>query len=496
MSEYNYDNMADGTTVDNTGLADAMMLLPHCWYKGINDYKNQKKYICWSALDNEPQSSAAHTNRYTLSDEILYRAGGQIALDNVTEGVSTLASEGVIAGSVGYNIYKINVEGMKQVRWPGRNSSAYGVAFLDANGVIIEKWGMSVVDGDFDFMETEGDYVFRDVPEGAVEFAFSSQTANHGVLEAIAVDSDEVEAIEPDWVEHKECLVGIYRASVDTDGNLRSLSGKTVKGGTGTSTTWAGWEYDSLGNPTNTPTGTLNFTMKDFQNLSRLRGLAGIMNGYQLIDYEMSKFVAILFYCLQGNLDAQAICGSGAGVVKTGYANGIGNSNSYSGQYGGNKCLGLEAFFGCSEEWVDNIGFNMESYITSYRNRMTGGTVNNRFVIYNPETNTERSVLVKQGNSYGYIKRVRNGRFCDILPIDYGGTGAGSNYRYADQAFFNTTKCAAFARGGYGGAGAGIASAGANNPSWGSVARFGSRLAFRGNIEIQESEQNRQSDEA
>ena len=487
MSESNYANMADGTTVDNTVLADAMMLLPHCWYKGINDYKNQKKYICWSALDNEPQSSAAHTNRYTLSDEILYRAGGNISLENITEGESTLASEGVIAGSTGYNIYKINVEGMKQVRWPGRNSSVYGVAFLDANGVIIEKWGMSVSGDDFDFMETEGDYVFRDVPEGAVEFAFSSQTANHGVLEAIAVDSDEVEAIEPDWVEHKECLVGIYQASVDSDGNLRSLSGKTVQRGTGTSTTWASWEYNNLGNPTNTPTGTLNYTMKDFQNISRLRGLAGSMNGYQLIDYEMSKFVAILFYCVQGNLNSQAVCGAGAYATTTGYSNGIGNANSYSGQYSGNKCFGIESFFGCVYEWVDNIGINVASYLTFYRNRMSGGTANRRWVIYDPVANTERSVLEKGGD--GYIKRVRNGRFCDIVPTATGGTGAGSSYRYADYNYYSSSTGRVLGRSSYSGhAFGGVAFAYAYHASSSSYSYFGSRLAFRGKIEIQELE--------
>lgn len=484
MSETNYTKMADGTTVDNTGLSDAMMLLPHCWYKGINDYKNQKKYICWSSLDSEPLSSAAHTNRYTLSNEILYRAGGNIALENITEGESTLDSEGVVATSTGYNIYKVNVEGMKQVRWPGRNSSVYGVAFLDANGVIIEKWGMSVSGDDFDFMETEGDYIFRDVPEGAVEFAFSSQTANHGVREVIAVDSEEVEAIEPDWVEHKECLVGIYHASVDSDGNLRSLSGKTVQRGTGTSTTWAGWEYNGLGNPTNAPTGAINYTMKDFQNMARLRGLAGNMNGYQLIDYEMSKFVAILFYCVQGNLNAQAVCGAGAYVTTTGYSNAIGNANSYSGQYSGNKCFGIESFFACVFEWVDNVGINVASYITFYRNRMSGGTSNRRWVIYDPVTNTERSVLEK--GTDGYIKRVRNGRFCDIVPTASGGTGAGSSYRYADYRYYSTTSGRVLGRSYYlGDVYGGLAFASALNASSSSYTYYGSRLAFRGNIEIE-----------
>lgn len=495
MSESNYANMADGTTVDNTGLADAMMLLPHCWYKGINDYKNQKKYICWSALDNEPQSSAAHTNRYTLSDEILYRAGGNISLENITEGESTLASEGVIAGSTGFNIYKINVEGMKQVRWPGRNSSVYGVAFLDANGVIIEKWGMSVSGDDFDFMETEGDYIFRgDFPDGAVEFVFSSMVENHGVNEVIAVDTDEVEAIEPDWVEHKECLVGIYQASVDTDGNLRSLSGKTVKLGTGTSTTWNGWNENNLGNPTViTYPSNIKFTMKDFQNVSRLRGLAGNMNGYQLIDYEMHKFVAILFYCLYGNLNAQEICGNGAYATTTGYTNGTngsnitGNDNSYKGQYSGNKCLGIESFFGCVYEWVDNIGINVASYITFYRNKMSGGTANRRWVIYDPVTNTERSVLEKGGD--GYIKRVRNGRFCDIVPTATGGTGAGSSYRYADYNFYSGSTGRVLGRSSSAGSAyGGLAYASAVNASSYSSAYCGSRLAFRGKIEIQELE--------
>ena len=78
----------------------------------------------------------------------------------------------------------------------------------------------------FDFDGTRGDYIFTDVPAGAKWFFFTTFIVVDQNAECIAVDSSSVEAIEPDWVEHKaaseegvECegdsLIGNYPITMD-----------------------------------------------------------------------------------------------------------------------------------------------------------------------------------------------------------------------------------------------------------------------------------------
>lgn len=523
VSDSNYKKDANGDdynysdSLDNSN--DLMMVLPHCFYKGVNDFKNQKKYIIWSALDDTPQSSASQTVKYHLDDvdteaEMLVGSSVGVRLANITVDESNIEDEGVITSvnmdASALNVYKVNVEGMKQVRWPGIINANYGVCFTDADGVIINKWKLEVADNDFDFLQTEFDYLFLSVPQGAKEFFFTvpKTYASETRCVVIVTDSDEIEAIEPDWVEHKQCLIGVYQAWINTDSSnnvvdyrLRSLTGKTCKRGNGTSTT-AAWTYDSDGNPTNAPS-PLNFTMKDFQNVSRLRG-----EGFQLVDYEMSKFVALLFYCVHGTLDSQKVCGDGTSGLTSGYSDSIGNNSSTGSSNtngpsnlrlsSGNKCLGLESFFGCYLEWMDNCCVNRSSYEAFYKGSMTSGgsAVNGRWSIFNPDSMDfdGNGNQIKQrfstcpdttntSSSGGYIKRVRHGRFCDLVPSVIGGT---STKRYCDYYYYTTSGrvLARSVNSGY--ANAGVAYAYADFASSHSSTYYGSRLAFRGDIVLQE----------
>lgn len=509
ISDSNYKQLADGSEYSysdnlNTG-NDAMMLLPHCWYKGVNDFIHQKKYIIFSSIENgtdgqghsiPPASSATRCVRMALNNaeseaaiRLMLSAG--VNVTNITEGVSTLDSPGVIDTSddaAMYNVYQIDVEGMKQVRWPGINDVTYGWCFVDSSGVIIARDNMAIANNDFDFQVTECDYIFTSVPEGAKRFIFTTRAANISDQrsEVIAVDSVEVEAVEPDWVEHKACLVGLYQASIDDNNRLRSLTGKNVRRGTvsADNSTSPDWTYDSNGDPTNASVpSNLKYSMKDIQNLSRRRG-----NGYQLIDYEMSKFVALLFYCLTGTLNSQAAMGQGSYQTTTGYLDSIGNGSTPPTQTTGNKCLGLESWFACVYEWCDNVGVNITSYVTFYKNHMaSAGSSNGRWWIYDPITGTERYVkgcMVATSSSGGYIKRVRHGRYCDLVPIVVNGT---STSRYADYYYYTTTTNRVLGRSNSNGtAYGGVAYANAHYASSGAITSYGSRLAFRGDIEISE----------
>ena len=491
MSESDYKKLKDGSDFDYSDSIgsgnDAMMRIPHLWYKGINDFKAQRKYIAWSSLSTEPISSARRINRKKLS-EILMRENAAIMVANITENESTLESSGVISETANHNTYQIDVEGMKQVRYPGLNNEAIGACFINESGVVISKYNMAVATNLFDFVN--GDYIFINVPSGAKTFVFTSPSGISSDIEAIAVDSTEIEAIEPDWVESDECLVGIYQGSIDTLTRLRSVSGVSVRIGNGSSTTSIEWQYDADGNPINTPSGSMNYTAKDFQNLARRRGA-----GYQLIDYEMSKLLAILFISLSGTRDSQKYCGYGKNSGgTTGYLDSIGNTTStnlgsVSGQ--GNKCMGLESLFACTSEWMDMVSVNVPSFAQAFKDKMSDGIgaypIDAKYHIYDPINETERVVQALTSNSGYCVARTKHGRFCDIVASNFANDNSKFATHYADGQWYTASRCRVVGRSGFNAnANGGVAYSYASYASSVSYAIFGSRLAFRGKISISE----------
>lgn len=487
ISESNYQQLADGTEFDykdelGDGF-DVFMRCPALWYKGINDFKNQKKYIAWSSLTDEPLSTAHKTNRKQLKN-IVRNENMAIIITDVTPNESTLETSGVLTETPSYNVYQLDVEGMKQVRWPGLNNSAIGAVFLNAQGIIISKYNMAVSGNMFDFID--GDYIFIDVPSGAKTFAFTALAAN-AELEAIAVDSSEIEAIEPDWVHNMPWLGGVYEASVDNLRQLRSVSGATVQRGNGTSATSTEWTYEDDGTPKNTPVGTLNYTYKDFMNLAMRRG-----KGFQLIDYEMSKLMAILWYSLNGTRDAQLMCGYGKGAGgTTGYTDALGNADSdrtIIGSNGGNKVLGFESFMACTWEVMDNVAVNVPSWENYKKDRCVE---NNAYPldavwhIYDPIAKTEREVQGLNSNSGYCIGRVRHGRYCDIIASKTTTDNSVWASNYCDANYYTDSRGRVVGRAYHSAyANGGLACAYAFDASSRSSTGHGSRLAFRGEIEI------------
>lgn len=490
ISETNYRQMPDGTDFDykdelGTGF-DVMMRCPHLWYKGVNDFKAQKKYIFWSSLAIEPISTARNIVRKKLS-ACVYDTNKTVQTTDAVVGTSTLDTDGVIADTPNYNIYRVDVSGMKQVRWPGLNHSIIGAVFTNAAGVIVGKFNLAVSNTMFDFDESTGDYVFCDVPADAKYFIFSSKNTNQNE-EVIAVDSSEVEAIEPDWVENKPWLCGVYHASVDALVQMRSISGANVRTGTGTSTTSSEWSYDADGRAKNTPVGSLNYTYKDLQNLAMLRGV-----GYQLIDYEMSKLMAILWYSLNGTRDAQLKCGYGRGAGgSTGSQDTLGNKDTdRATASNGNKILGFENFIGCTWEVMDNVTVNAASFADYLKQHGVGVTtsdpIDDVWHIYDPITKTERTVKGMTSGGGNCIARVKHGRFCDVIPAKT--TTDTSQYaaNYTDGFWYSRERCRVVGRsGGSAVAVGGLVCASAGNASSASYSYYGSRLAFRGEIEISE----------
>lgn len=480
ISKMDYNYLEDGETdsrVSGNAGEDAMVLIPHHWYKGVNDFKNQKKYMYLSSLGYCPLSTAKNVRRANLSD-IVYKNTSIVNVKNAEVG-KKVSEVDVIQDNGNFHCYAMDVRGMKQVRWPGYNSDTIGTIFVDEEGTIIDKFNMLVINSEFDFMSDEGDYIFCNVPAGAATFIFCADKT-FGELECIAVDSEDIEAIEPDWVESEQCLVGIYQSSVDAAYHLRSISGAGVRLGTGTSATY-NWSYDSNGRPISGPTSDINYTAKDFQNLGYLTG-----RGFQLMDYEMSKIVANLFFAYFGNRHSQGVLGAGSFQTRTGYANKIGFNYTRSGQMNGNKFLGIESVMGCVYEWMDNIVFNAPSFkqalLDKCSDSIVGYPTNLRFHIYSPTTDTERSV--KAYGTIGCIIRVRFGRMCDVIASK---TVTDRNFSkgYCDESYINNARCRAVGRSSHsGGAVGGLSFASAYSAFSHSSAYSGARLAFRGRIKV------------
>ena len=430
ISETSYRQFPDGTTFDSHDPLgegyDCFMYIPHFWYKGINDYKNQEKHTLLSSLKNMPANTWTNKRQSVLSD-IMFSDHKGLLMEDIAIG-DTFSSEDHLAQLNSCATYRMDVEGMKQVRYVGMNSAVYGSVFVNAAGEVIQKDVLAIAGSEsspHDFGETilrngqqeyvNAGYIFRNVPENAKWLYFTCiRELSDEDYPVFAVDSDDIEAIEPGWVEHKSELIGIYGASIDNiDGMVRSLSRKTTKRGTGTSTTNPDWQYDADGEPTALVLSTLNYTGQDFYNLCYLRG-----RGYHDVSYEQNKIIAILSRCWCGDRDDQAVYGQGISAgYETGQLDSLGKRDSQRTLHSMNKIWGLEAWVACNWEFMDYVGVNISNFEDWKKaHRPVSGTTNAKWHIYDPHTQTERVVQgLFSGSGYD-IARLKHGRYCDIIP--------------------------------------------------------------------------------
>lgn len=490
ISETDYTKLADGSNFDNKDtlgeMYDCFMYIPHYWFKGINDFKKQQKHTLLSSLMQEPEATYTKKNQPKLS-EILYADNKGVQTTGMTKGKTF--SDDMLETLSSCAVYRLDVEGMKQARYPAINHAQYGSVFVDASGKIVQADTLAITgttNSPLDFFPEQGDYVYRDVPEGSKWLYF---TCNRGLTDDVmvrAVDSSDIEALE-DWVEHKSTLIGIYGGSVDDLGYMRSVSGRKTRTGDGTSTTFADWKYDSKGNPTAMPVGTLHYTYQDMLNLCLLRG-----EGYHGTDYEQGKTIAILSRCYTGNRDDQRVYGFGCGSqYTTGQRDSTGKADTVYGQDSGkpNKMWGLEGFVGCNWEIMDNIGCNIKSFASWKANKRTDNgaddVVDGVYHIYDMRTDSERTVqgLMSQAQGWpGYdIARVRHGRYCDTLTSALNSDTSKWSTNYACGSYMTHSKGRVVGRASLNAhSNGGLVCSNASLASSGSVTYVGVRLAFDG----------------
>lgn len=488
LSDANYNLMADGTEYDPTDQAgegfDIMLGFGLYWYKGINDFKNQKKYLFACSYQDEPLSTALHTNRKKLADILVKSFSCVFTQNNGTP--LAKGDDYEITDNANMNVYSLDVDGMKQVRWPGLNNAQIGAVFVDDNDKVVGTFNMAVSHSLFDF--TLGDYVFCDVPSGAKRMVFTSPTGFDD-LEAIAVDSNAIEAIEPDWVWVPMRFVAVYGMSMDALMRPRSISGVKTRCGDGTSSTNPDWKYDSDGRVTNAsvPTSTMHYTYKDMMNLIEMRG-----EGYHAISYEISKDIANLVMALTGTRDIQAYAGYGCGSQYTTGANNFNTygkvTRKYSGSNIGNIIFGIQNFVGCNWEVMEHICCNVPSYKQFRKDKwveQSSYPIDAKYHLHNPFDDTERVVQGMSTNSGYCIGRVKFGRYADVIASRTTTDNSKWNKNYSDVMYYTASRGRCVGRSHHNAAATGglvFSSAGyASSFSYTSVS---SRLAFSGPYEI------------
>ena len=495
ISDSSYSQLADGSSYDPSDMAgegfDVMKHVPKHHYKGINDYKNQLKYTCFSMLATEPLSTCALN-----ADGTLRRIRKKLSQILVKE-LSAIITTDVVAGGTyaltdnpNMNVYAIDVDGMKQVRWPGLNNAQIGAVFLNEDGKVISKYNMSVSNSLFDF--TLGDYIFIDVPKGAKKFVFTSPRGFDD-QEAIAVDSTAIEAIEPDWVVADEYLIGVYGGTLDALMRIRSISGAVTRRGDNNHSTNSEWSYDNDAELTNTtvPTSTMHYSSADLINLCRMRG-----KGYQGEDGDMNDDLAQIIYGIVGDRDIQAKCGYGC---TDGYttgasgANDLGNVTRFGTSTGqlGNILFGLQNYIACMYEAMDYVGINISDYISwrkgKYSDSDAQHTIDAKWHFYNPVTKTER-VVQGLNQSDLCIARTRHGRFCSMVAARMTSNSQWNQF-FADAQYYTHNRGRLPRRAGfYASAYYGLAFVYASYAASYAYSFNGVRLAFRGAIVIETSE--------
>lgn len=211
-------------------------------------------------------------------------------------------------------------------------------------------------------------------------------------------------------------------------------------------------------------TPNMSMSQANFYNKVRLRG-----DGYSLVKFKHHSMMAFLFYAMYGNTDSQSICGSGTSTMGkvTGETDILGITDTVAGGNGDSGSInfwGLENWWGDINEWVDNV------------------SINNRLWTITEDDGTTRQV--QAGTSTGYISKVSVGENLDMVPTAADGSDSTGFCDGYFQKMGNAIVCArsrdsSSAVGGVAGA---YAYYGSSDP----YTDFGSRLAFRGDIIVED----------
>lgn len=435
---------------------DVYIYEPHYWYKGINDYLNNKKYSCFSSNEEMPDRPECKVIGY---DEIESEK-------NVREGYKLTVGrqhlDDAYSQDSNYLVCKVNVFGYKKVRFPTvLGTSMIGSCFTDSGKNVVKDVFVDSLNNRF----VNGMYIICDVPEGATELNFTIH--KYAEFDCVVLsNSDKIEDMEPDWVEHEPCLVAVFEAC--------TIGSKLYSAATG-----------------NASVGSL--TQSDFIYYAKQRGL-------QLIDWEMHKDIANLFFAFYGRRDSQDQCGYGQSTeqrnIGTTALLGMQDTISYNSDGGAHQtsnawyvrpnedgknvysliyntnCMGYENLYGDKYEWLSGVSLPNTNAQEQYK-----------LLIEMPDGSTRK---VKSGTVDGYCTGMYHQKYMDVVGVN---SQKGSSTTYYCDVFTssgtaNRVVCRShYNSSAFGGVSYAVCGAGSSS----AVTIIGSRLAFRGEIEEAES---------
>ena len=458
LNDRNSGYYADGITVGDSTPAnldssegDVFVYEPEYWYKGVNDILGAfsdgigKKYSCFSS--NEDMPDKPDVDVLTLED--IKAAGGYNEGYKITTGKTNVVD--ATSADSSYSICKVDVSGYRYVRFPSvLGTGLVGAVMADANDTVVKDALVETLDAKF----VNGMYVIIAVPDNAKMLYFSIH--KNAEFDCVVLsNSDKVEDMEPDWVKHEECLVGMYEATA-INGKLYSAS--------------------------NGSTAVNNLPQIDLKNYASARNL-------QLIDWEMHKDVANLFFAKYGRRDAQEQCGFGrhsidrivgssAFLGMTDTVNIEGNTE-YAWYYDDEgkpvridctRCLDYENLWGNVGEFMDKVGIPNTSSAEYLK-----------FLITMPDGSTRKVLSI--GGSNRYVKAVYHQKYMDTIVVS-AGNGTKTTF-YADAQHINNAVNRVVSRSAhYALPDGGILYINATLDPLYSSGFHGTRLAFRGKIEV------------
>lgn len=439
------------TTLDGIkGHGEVGVKIPGFWYKGINFNSPQnptlsRKYICFSSNQELPSESTETkiiyitdllSNKATRTSEFgLYKENKALQCTHEPDSVDSRILEDITPN---YNIYRINVEGFKKLRYPAAVGSSICSVFTDDENKIITDSEENVVNvGELSINNSafvyNGMSVITTIPNGAKYFYI---TLNKFISDTSEVTSEPCDIVlhrgwdfesgdemneknakdwiadmEPNWVYSDPVFIHSTECTVDDSGNLYTPFD-------GTKTPVKGEGDENIGLLTD-----VDWTQYSMRNAAYKRGL-------QLIDYEASKLIAILFMAKYGRRNSQYQLGSGLssrsrklgvtspyGIRDTVIPQELNISGNYSSaaiaitteegstiyEYPGSpNFIGIEDVHGNVGEWLDR------AYYSNITPEDCG-----KLVITMPDLSIRKIYGVTPTNN---IPRVTvHGKYCDIL---------------------------------------------------------------------------------
>lgn len=433
---------------------DVWMDEPDYWYKGINDYLNNKKYSCFSSKIDMP--SVPDTSLIKLSTlEQIQSAGNYTSRYKLLSGFSRVADS--YSSDSNYSVCKVDVSGYKKVRFPTvLGTSLICSLFTSESGQILKNIIVPTLNNKFE----NGMYIIADIPSSAQYLYFTIH--NNAEFDFVLLsNSNKIEDMEPDWVKHERCLTGVFEATAIGAKLYSAITGET---------------------------NIASLSQSDMTYYATQRHL-------QLVDYEMHKDVGNLFFAQYGRRDAQAQCGYGQNtnariigeIAQIGMQDTINQNDAiefawYKGldalgeetliRTNSTVCLGYMNWFGNKAEWMANVGIP---------NLIAADSL--KWYIVMPDGSTRK---VKGTSSGTFCQGVHHQKYMDLIFVG-AGTASGTTY-YCDY-FAGSTATSRVVYRSYSSASAhgGVSFSNGASDSSSTSAYIGSRLAFRGKIVVAQS---------